>query len=85
MRRRMSDHTAEEAVFQRLRTNLRTLRLAAGLTLKTAAERAEMHWRHWQKIEAGEMNVTLRTMVQLAEVLRVDVAVLLHDPQRQVN
>jgi transcriptional regulator with XRE-family HTH domain len=75
----------EEDVFQQLRTNVRTLRLAAGLTLKKAAERAEMHWRHWQKIEAGEINITLHTLIRLAKVLGVDVAALLGDRQRLMN
>jgi transcriptional regulator with XRE-family HTH domain len=75
----------EAALVQRFRTNVRALRLAAGLTLKKAAERAQMHWRHWQKIETGEIHVTLRTLVRLAQVLRVDVASLLGDPQPQLN
>jgi transcriptional regulator with XRE-family HTH domain len=73
------------AVFERLRSNVRSLRHAAGLTLKKAAERAEMHWRHWQKIEAGEVNLTLQTLVRVAEALRVDVAALLGDGQRPMN
>jgi transcriptional regulator with XRE-family HTH domain len=75
----------EEAVFERLRINVRVLRIAAGLTLKKAAERAEMHWRHWQKIEAGAINLTLVTLVRLAKALQVDVAVLLRDPEQQLH
>jgi transcriptional regulator with XRE-family HTH domain len=75
----------EEGTFHHLRTNVRTLRLASGLTLKKAAERSEMHWRHWQKIEQGELNVTLHTLIQLAKVLGVDAATLLREPQGPLN
>jgi len=44
----------EDILRQRLSINVRALRNAAGLTLKRASEKAEMHWRHWQKIEAAE-------------------------------
>jgi hypothetical protein len=73
------------AVCQRLRTNVRVLRIAAGLTLKMAAERAKMHWRHWQRIEAGRIDLTLMTLGRLAEALHVDVAVLLRDPEQQMH
>ena len=62
----------EEILRNRLRENVRTRRNAASLTLKKASERAEMHWRHWQKIEAGETNATLATIVKMADALDVD-------------
>ncbi len=31
-----------------------------------------MHWRHWQKVEAGEVGVTLRTVAKLAVALDVE-------------
>jgi transcriptional regulator with XRE-family HTH domain len=75
----------EEAAFQHFRTNVRALRLAAGLTLKKTAECADMHWLHLQKIEEGQINVTLVTLARLAQVLGVDAAALLGEPPRQVN
>ncbi len=56
---------------------------ALGLTLAAAAERAGMDWRHWQKVEAGEVNVTLRTLVRLAEALGLEEAALLEKELRQ--
>lgn len=56
------------------------MRNGAALTLKKASERAEMHWRHWQKIEAGEVNVTLQTLVRLGDALDIDPADLLREP-----
>jgi transcriptional regulator with XRE-family HTH domain len=71
----------EEILRTRLRANVRSLRNAASLTLKKASERAEMHWRHWQKIEAGQVNLTVQTLVRIAGVLEVDPADLLHEPK----
>jgi transcriptional regulator with XRE-family HTH domain len=56
----------------RFARNLRRHRVADGLTLEEAAHRADLHWRHWQKLEAGEVSPTLRTLARLAETLRVD-------------
>jgi hypothetical protein len=39
-----------------------------------------MHWRHWQKIEAGEVNATLQTLVRIADALHVDPVDLVRDP-----
>jgi len=70
----------EEDVRQRLRANLRALRLAASLTVKDAAARAKMNLRHWQKVESGEVNVTLQTLSRLGEALDVDPADLIAEP-----
>jgi transcriptional regulator with XRE-family HTH domain len=56
---------------------VRLLREEAGLTLEAAAHEAGLHWRHWQKVEAGEVNVTLASLVRLAGALHVTVARLL--------
>jgi transcriptional regulator with XRE-family HTH domain len=73
----------EDILRQRLSINVRAMRYAAGLTLKKASERAEMHWRHWQKIEAGEVNVTLLTLARLGESLGADPADLLREPPQR--
>jgi transcriptional regulator with XRE-family HTH domain len=57
---------------RRLGRNVRALRTLKNLTVKQAAARVEMYWRHWQKDEAGEVNVTLRTFTQIAVALKVD-------------
>lgn len=65
-------HAAEKLV-QRVGSNIRDLRLALGLSAKKAAEQsAGMHWRHWQKLEAGELNVTLRSIAKVVKALGVD-------------
>ena len=57
--------------------NVRRRRHELKLTLKAVSQQAQMHWRHWQKIEAGETNVTLDTLVRMAGALRVELHVLL--------
>jgi hypothetical protein len=59
---------------QKLAANVRRLREGAGLTLEEAAHRAGLHWRHWQKVEAGEVNLTLASLVRLAGALGVEAA-----------
>jgi len=60
-----------------LARNVRRRRNALKLTLAAASERVHLHWRHWQKIEAGDVNVTLDTLVRVAGALGVELHVLL--------
>jgi transcriptional regulator with XRE-family HTH domain len=69
--------TPERRIRQKLAANVRLLREEAGLTLEEVAHEAGLHWRHWQKVEAGEVNVTLASLVRLAGALHVAVTRLL--------
>lgn len=51
--------------------SIRRYRLAAGLRQEDAAELAGIGWRYWQEIEAGRVNVTLSTIVRIADALGV--------------
>jgi len=73
----MKNSKAFEKIRYRLGLNVKKLRNAKGLTQEKLALQAEMGWRHLQKIEAGEVNVTLLTLAQLAKALGVDPATLL--------
>jgi transcriptional regulator with XRE-family HTH domain len=53
---------------------VRALRHRAGFTLEQCAERSSLELTHLQKIEAGLVNVTLITLIRLANGLRVDIA-----------
>jgi transcriptional regulator with XRE-family HTH domain len=55
---------------------VRSLREARGWTLEQAAERSQIDWKHWQKIEAGLLNVTLVTLVRMAVGLGVEMRAL---------
>ena len=63
-----------------LAANLRYLRKARGLTQEQVAEAIGINWRHLQKLEAGEVNVTLRTLARICEGLAVDAPSLLTSP-----
>ncbi len=40
------------------------------MTQEVAAERAGVSWRRFQEIEAGEVNVTVATLVRISRALR---------------
>src|SRR5262249_10581535 len=65
-----------EKVYQDLRRrvakSLARLRIAQGLSQMGLSDLTGLHWRHLQKIEAGDSNVTLITMARLASGLGVD-------------
>jgi len=64
--------TPEVAEIQHiLAVNVKRRRRALRLTVKAASRRGRLHWRHWQKIEAEEVNATLDTLVRLAAALDV--------------
>jgi len=52
--------------------NLRKLRVEKHLTQEQLADIASMSARHIQKIERGELNITLRTIVRLCSALHVE-------------
>lgn len=73
----MTSKAPPSAVPRRLlAANVRRLRLARSLTVKQAASRVGMHWRQWQKIEAGHSNPTVATIVRVADALDVTPAEL---------
>lgn len=67
----------EQLLRERLAVQVRALRTEQGLTLKVASERGGIGWRLWQKIEAGEENITLRTLARVALALGKSSAELL--------
>jgi transcriptional regulator with XRE-family HTH domain len=44
-----------------------------GWSQERAAEESDLNLRHYQKLEAGEVNVTLRTVERLCRAFGVDV------------
>ncbi len=62
---------------QRLATAAKRERARLGWTQEQAAEIARLNIRHYQKIEDGAVNVTLRTVELLGEAFGVDIADLL--------
>jgi transcriptional regulator with XRE-family HTH domain len=65
-----------------LGANMHRRRLRAHLTQTEAAQGAGMNWRHWQKIEAGTVNVCLASLVGIAHALDVTLPELFAPPPR---
>lgn len=61
---------------------VRALRKARGLTLYQASAAMDLELRHLQRLETGVLNVTLVTLLRVADGLRVPVWVLLGGPQQ---
>lgn len=59
-------------VLRRLGARLRRLREVAELTQETAADRAGIDVKRWQRLEAGEVNPTVRTLDRAAHALGTD-------------
>jgi len=51
------------------------------MTQEKAAEATGLNWRHWQKLEAGEVNVTLSTLAKICQGLGVEVGSLFAPPR----
>lgn len=56
-----------KTALKQLGLRVRQLRLARHWTLDKAAERMDLDLKHLQKIEAGTVNVTLVTLLRIAE------------------
>jgi transcriptional regulator with XRE-family HTH domain len=81
MTRRRAVAASENEQRDWLQRNVRARREALGLTVTGAAAQAGMHRRHWQKLEAGELNIKLATLVKLSLLLGVEVAALIRKPR----
>lgn len=65
----------------RVGRRIRALRKARGLG-EAEIEARLFNFKYLQRIEAGRVNLTLRTLERLAEILGTDVQSLLVDPDR---
>lgn len=54
-------------------------RRALHFTQEDVAHASGIAVRHYQKLEAGELNVTIRTLVRVAKALRCDVSTFFTD------
>ena len=62
--------------------NVRRLRANLQWTQEQAAEASDVAVRHFQKIEAGDVNVTVATLVRVAKAFRVSIKALFDDAKR---
>ncbi len=66
-----------EQLARRLARNVRRLRADTGRSVESIAEDGDLHWRLWQKVEAGGHNPTLSTLARMASALGVEPGQLL--------
>ena len=59
-----------QAQLKRFGANVRRERTARGLTQEKLAELADLHLRTLQKIEAGEMNLLVTTVLRIKRALK---------------
>jgi transcriptional regulator with XRE-family HTH domain len=53
--------------------NLRRIRKEKGLSMEVVANEAEIEYRQLGRIERGEVNTTIISLLRIAEVLKVDI------------
>jgi transcriptional regulator with XRE-family HTH domain len=86
----MATGTAEESSSQRFKQTkryidaartigerVRQLRDDAGLTLEQASAQMDIDLKHLQKVESGQLNITLVTILRIADGLGVAPSILL--------
>lgn len=71
------NHPSLETMLANLAVQLKSRRLELGLTQEKLAELSNLNPRHLQKLEAGQLNVTLGTLVSLTVALKTTLTNLL--------
>ncbi len=61
----------KKVFYKRLGLRLRELRNLRDLTLEQTEEHGVKSWKHLQRIEAGEANITIETLLLLSRIYRV--------------
>lgn len=62
------------AAARKLGLRVRELRQERELTLQGAADRTGLDLKHFQKVEAGQINLTLVTLLRIADGLGVELS-----------
>lgn len=58
---------------RRIADNIKRLRLERKLTQEAAAELSgSLSLRHWQYMESGEVNCTIKSLTKVARALKID-------------
>ncbi len=77
----MSSPLSEEKLLESIAANVVRLRTAKGLTQEAFAEAASLAPRYFQRIERGEVNLSVVVLMRLVEALGVPVARLLREAE----
>lgn len=76
---------ASEQIQRAVGRSIRAARLAAELTQEQAASKAGIDYKRWQRLEAGEVNMTVRTLVRVSKAVGVTFWELLQRPPSKKN
>jgi transcriptional regulator with XRE-family HTH domain len=57
--------------YRKLGLRLRSLRNQSGYTLEETEEHGVRSWKHLQRIESGEANITIETLLTLSMIYKV--------------
>lgn len=68
--------TPYDIYLKKLGNNLRSIRKGKGLSMETVANEAEIEYRQLGRIERGEVNTTIISLLRIVEVLKVDIKML---------
>jgi transcriptional regulator with XRE-family HTH domain len=63
-----------ETFLKQLGKNVRSIRNAKGLSMETLANEAEIEYRQLGRIERGEVNTTITSLLKIADALKVDIS-----------
>lgn len=72
-----------QAELRALGRRIRALRQARSWTLEQAAEASDIDLKHWQKVESGLINITMVTLVRIAEGLGEPIGSLFKPAKRK--
>lgn len=62
-----------EGLLKQMGRNIKAARVRAGLRQIDIEEKVGISYRHYQHIEAGKANVTMRTLYTLAKLFKVSI------------
>ena len=62
----------ERQILAEIGTRIARARRTAKLTQEDAAHLARIDYKRWQRLEAGDVNATVRTLVRVADALGVE-------------
>ena len=68
--------TPYDTYLKKFGNNLRRLRKEKGFTMESLANETEIEYRQIGRIERGEVNTTIISLLRIAEILKVDIKML---------
>jgi len=62
----------EEEIIKKIAFNIKVERMRKNLTQFQLAEKIDVHEKYIGRIESGKQNITIKTLIKLADALGVD-------------